>query len=168
MYSVTFCPWTHHAAADPPALLLERQPEFPGLPRVHAELQAERHVSCPGETQGPDPGVTHRHPDRREDGVATGLRVLGPGMETLEGGGLALGLLVLRKTWCPTAWSQRHPGCRHTGSGWFSLSMVALLTTFLSTFHIHTHNRKQSVRDVSLSAVPSEAQRFLFLPFGFI
>lgn len=64
------------------------QPEFPRLPRVHAELKPQSFIPAAGQTQRPDPGVTRRHSDRHQHGAASrrrGRRGLGSGQRGVEG-----------------------------------------------------------------------------------
>lgn len=70
------CVCSHHAAG--PAGVPQSQAELPGPARVHAELQPQSLAPCPGQTQRPDPGVTHRHPHRHEHGAAAGSSRAGP------------------------------------------------------------------------------------------
>lgn len=100
--------WTHHTPASP-AVLQERQPEFPGFPRVHAELQSQWLITCSRKTQRPNPRMAHWHPNRHEDGVAAKLRLRGPIVAGERGGVVRC---VFGGGVSPTAWTQRHPARR--------------------------------------------------------
>lgn len=131
------------------------QPEFPRLPRVHAELEPQSFIPTAGQTQRSDPGVTYGHFDRHQDGAASRRRGLQPVQRGAGGVGVIHGGRRTRGK-RRSSGALRHSPPSPSVTSHSTADSLSTSVTFLS-LHNHTSHliTKQSTRPISFSELRS-------------